>query len=413
MNDSSQPTLSLEQIERIRKSRAKRKKVTVNKTKKTVSFSQQVWSNFINAYVRATNIYDDSLNTLNRQELSERDNKSEKELLRESLTFFQSELPNIKIAINKASEIKDWSSVIDICDSLKTFYYVRTYWEDFEDTLLKSLNAAEQNNNTVAVATSYNNLGRIFRLRGKIQEGIDYALKSFEIFSNMSDRLNKAQSSFTLGFLYRNAAKWDDSIKYLKDALEFFTDGENFLLERIEALNTLGLVYKEKENCDLEKAEQLLEESQRLQEKYRINDQFLLSKTLSIFGKICIAQGKYTKAKELYERSLEIKENLKDNQGLGVCHNDLGQLCRFLKQFDEAEKHYNASLDYKRKCSSDNHSNASDNHGEGITYMELGLLYRDKEESETAILHWNNAKDKLNNESKEFQLVKHLLEKAE
>lgn len=371
---------------------------------------------FIQTYVQFTNTYDDFLDPKKRKKLSKITKKSKDKLFEEGLLRFQNEIPNIQHAIDKATDIEEWSSVIDICDSLKEFYFVRGYWEDLQKTLKIGLKAAQKDKNINAQAISHFNLARVFRLTGNIIEGIESALKSLEIFSETQDKWWQAHSCFILGFLYRNNNQWTNSIQYLGNALKLFESIPDSIIYQIEVLNILGLVYKEKENSDLDEAKNLLHKSLELQKEYEIEDSFLLSKTLSILGKIHTERKEFKEAINLCKKSLKVKEKVKDRQGLGACHNDIGKIYRLMGRFDEAYFHYNESLKYKESMSTNKSSNSKtsdDKHGKGLTHMELGLLYQDKREHRKSIENWNNALDTLNHGSREYQLVKQFLSESE
>ncbi|NJO98268.1 MAG: tetratricopeptide repeat protein [Pleurocapsa sp. CRU_1_2] len=319
--------------------------------------------------------------------------------------FFQTEIPNIKRAIKKASLKNLWSSVIDICDSLTTFYNVRTYWKDLEETLQTALNAAKNAKNELAVARIYNNIAHTFRLLGRAEEGIDYGSNSYKIFCSLKDIQGEAESSYTLGYLYRSVGNWEESIKAFEHCLSLFKLFEDFVGEA-GALDGLGQVYTKQENID--KAEEVLQKSLKLKEE-KVKDPFEISKSLNNLGKVYKTKGNLKKAKELFERSLKIKNELRDNQGLGVCYNEIGEVYRLMGNFEEAFEQFQKSLDIKKKVSASNFSKSSDNHGEGLTLMNLGLLYKDKGEKEKAIISWKNALEKLNNYSPEFKQVEEWL----
>lgn len=364
-------------------------------------FYEKSIDNFVQTYVNETNSYDDYLNPRKRIKLANKLQKTEEDLERECLDFFQTEIPNIKKAIKKASIKEKWLSIIDICDSLTTFYNVRTYWEDLEETLQTALNAAKNAKNELAEARIYNNIGHTFRLLGKAKEGIDYALNSNKIFGSLKDIQGKAESSYTLGYLYRSVGNWEESIKAFENCLSIFKQLGDFVGEA-GALDGLGQVYTKQENLD--KAEEALQKSLRIKEK-EIRDLFQISITLNNLGKVYKQKRKLKEALELFSKSLDIKKELGDNQGLGVCYNEIGEVYRLMKNFDKALAQYEKSLDIKKKISTSDFSRISDNHGEGLTLMNIGLLYKDKGEQEKAILYWQNALEKLNNYSPEFKKV--------
>ncbi|MEM7554353.1 MAG: tetratricopeptide repeat protein [Cyanobacteria bacterium P01_A01_bin.84] len=369
--------------------------------KEMLTAYEELVPRFIETYVVETNSYDDYLNPKKRAKLANNYRKKEEDLERECLDFFQTEISNIKRAIEKAKLKKQWSSIIDICDSLITFYNVRTYWEDLEETLQTALNAAKKAKNELAVARIYNNIAHTFRLLGKAKDGISYGSNSYEIFCSLEDMQGEAESSYILGYLYRSVGNWEESIKSFEHCLSLFKYLKDFVGEA-GALDGLGQVYTKQKNLD--KAEKVLQESLKIKEE-KVKDLFQTSITLNNLGKVYKNKEKLEEAKQLFERSLEIKNILGDNQGLGVCYNELGDVYRLMKNFEESWNQFQKSLDIKKKISASNSSKISDSHGEGLTLMNIGLWYQDRNEPEKAILYWRNALEKLNNYSPEFSQV--------
>ncbi|NEO51773.1 MAG: tetratricopeptide repeat protein [Okeania sp. SIO3B5] len=373
------------------------------------SIYERLIPSFIKTYLDETNIKDDYLNPKLRSKLANEFNRSEEELEREGLDFFQAELPNIKRAIKKADSKKQWSSIIDICDSLITFYNVRTYWEDLEETLQTALTAAKKDKNKVAEARIYNNIAHTSRLLGRAKEGIDYGLNSYDIFCSLKNTEGKAESSYTLGYLYRSLGEWEDSIKYFENCLSLFKQLEDFVGEA-GALDGLGQVYTKQENLD--EAEKVLEESLRIKEE-KVGDRFQISITLNNLGKVYKIKGNLEKAKNLFERSLKIKQQIEDRQGQGVSYNELGVIYRLMKDYKQALEYFEKSLDIKKEVSSSGTGKATDNHGEGLTFMEIGTLYEETDKHEKALINWKNALEKLNNYSPEFTRVTNYIKSLE
>jgi tetratricopeptide (TPR) repeat protein len=360
---------------------------------------------FIQTLVNLSNECDDYLNSRLRKKLAEHFNRSEQDLEREALEFFQDELPNLKRAIDEAYSKSEWLSVIDICDSLIIFFNVRTYWEELEETLKIALNASQKSKNKLAEARVLNNLGHTFRLLGHAKDGINQSLQSIEIFKELQDQRGKAEALYTIGYLYRSVGNWEESIKSFNQCLSLFEHLED-LVGKAGALDGLGQVYTKQ--LSLDKAEEVLQESLKIKEE--IGDRFQLSITCNNLGKVYVQKGKLEEAEKLFRKSLAIKLEIGDRQGQGVSFNELGEVFRLKGEFEQALEYYQKSLKVKKQVAASESSAISDNHGEGLTWMNIGLLFRDKGEIEQAIIHWKHASEKLNPYSPELEQVQLWLE---
>ena len=59
---------------------------------------------------------------------------------------------------------------------------------------------------------------------------------------------------------------------------------------------------------------------------------------------LTVISGSYGKAEKLYEKSLQIKEDLDDQRGVAVTLCQLGMIRMYQGDYEEAEKLYNKSL---------------------------------------------------------------------
>jgi len=92
--------------------------------------------------------------------------------------------------------------------------------------------------------------------------------------------------------------------------------------------------------------------------------------------KLC-NEGKWTKALEYYEKSLEIYQELGDKQGILISYFDLGSLYQDKGEWDKALEFYEKSLEIYQEL--------GDKQGTSACYNNLGLLYQDKGEWDKAL----------------------------
>ena len=356
-----------------------------------------IWNRAIS---RDANTFDDYLNPRIRKGISERSGELEQELELQALTFFQSELSALRIAIDNSFATEDWLCAIDICDSLVIFFNLRTYWEELESTLQTALEAARLSKTLLAEGRILNNLGHTFRLLGRARQGIKYCGQSVEIFDQLDNLRGKAESMYTLGYLYRSVGQWPDSIQNFQDSLSLFED-LNDMVGKAGALDGLGQVYTKQ--GDFLKAKQSLENSLALKEE--LGDRFQISITCNNLGKVYVKQGNLNEAETLFFRSLAIAQERNNMQGQGVSFNELGEIYRLKGDFEKALRFYSSSLKVKDQISVSSNSGLSDKHGKGLTYMNMGCLYEDQEDIEQAIFYWEKALEHLNDYSPEFVKV--------
>lgn len=146
-------------------------------------------------------------------------------------------------------------------------------------------------------------------------------------------------------------------------------------------LNNVGMAYSDQDDLDnaayyLEKAMALAEDKELLNELYRTN--------LNL-GNVRLDQGRPEEALQLYRKAVEINNITRpDTPPVQVLYN-LGRLYHRLERFEEAENHFNESLDFSRERGI----------REGIYFNNQGLgrLKVDLGESAAASVHFNEARE--------------------
>ena len=342
---------------------------------------------------------------------------SQDNLEKQALDFFQTELNNIKLAISYAKEEQQWKRIIEIGESLQRFLKIRTYWQDLQEIQNDAILAAKESGERLKEAHLLNQFAELQRLLGKAKEGVDECEESLRIFQQLNNEYGEAKALYTLGYLNRSLGNWEKSAEAFEGSLKLLITIETSQTEDVEedvaeALDGLGLVYTAQGK--LESAKEVLLQSLALKEK--LNNRFSISKTISILGKVYIElylnQNQLDflmEAKILFEKSLEIKQELQDLQGKGTCLNELGRVHRLMGNYDKALEYFNKSLNAKKQVAYKGNG-ASDKHGEGLTYMEIGLLYKDRGEKQKAKNAFQKALDYLNFYAPQYEDVSKILQ---
>ena len=359
----------------------------------------------VKTYLEMSQEYDDYLNTKVQNAPDQTLAQTLQNLEDKALDFFQTELSNIKLAINYAVEAQQWQPIIDISQNLRRFLNIRTYWQELEEIQKYALEASQLSGNIFAKANILNQLGEIDRLRGRAKEGVIKCEESKKVFQSLNDKYGEAKASYNLGYLNRSLGKFENSAKSFGEALSLFRNVEKTgnidVREDIaDSLDGLGQAYEKQ--GELDKAEEALRESLKIKEK--LNNRFKRSISLNNLGKIYTQKNLLEEAKLTFEECLKIKLEIFDSQGEGTSLNELGKVHRLMGDYDRALDYYIRSLEVKEKVSI-NAGSTPDKHGQGLTYMEMGFLYEETGEKETTRNYFKLALDHLNDYSPEFKKI--------
>ncbi len=213
---------------------------------------------------------------------------------------------------------------------------------DLCDKVLATSDLPNKRNILLAKAGCFNNMGYIYQNLGHIQTSLDYYHKGLKIQEQLNDKKGIALSFNNIGFVYQTGHDATNALEYYKKSLalrEEIDDKKGIG----ESLNNLGFLYRSygDPKCNLP-----------------VKDS-------------CIKQGMY-KALYFYSKSLAIKEETKDEVGIGVTLNNIGGIHRALGDYDKALDFFNKSLAIREK--------QNDKAGLAINLNNIGVTYKAKKD---------------------------------
>jgi tetratricopeptide (TPR) repeat protein len=210
------------------------------------------------------------------------------------------------------------------------------------DKNLPTANATEKRAFLSYKASACNNIGYIYQNQGDVKRALEYYHKGLKIQEEISDKKGLAQSLNNIGFIYQNLNDLQKTLDYYNRSLAIREEiGDKRGIG--ESLNNLGLVYR----------------------KY--GDPFCKSQIKDA----CMQSG-VQKALEYYLRSLKIKEEIKDQNGIGISYNNLGGVYSFLGDYEKALEYFNKSLDLRKQ--------SNDKQGMSIALNNIGSTYFKKKD---------------------------------
>jgi CHAT domain-containing protein/Tfp pilus assembly protein PilF len=247
------------------------------------------------------------------------------------------------------------------------------------DYFQRSLKMAEEVNDKKLIGNALNNIGVVNRDQGNYGRALEYFEKSLTVSEALGDKLAISLALNNVGTIHGSQGNQSQALEYFQRALKL-GEAANDKGMIANALNNIGLTYYR--NRDYPRALDFYQQSLALREQ--LKDQRGAALTLNNIGIIHREQGDYKRALDYYQQSLAIREKLDDQIGtanvlthIGVLHYlqgdyqqalelsnrvidtatrlvspeilwrgyDLaGRAHTSLKQFDEAEKDLNNSI---------------------------------------------------------------------
>jgi predicted ATPase len=181
----------------------------------------------------------------------------------------------------------------------------------------------------------YESLGDIYYL---IRD-FDVSITSYSEALKLADGNKKAELLAKIGGLLERSGRYDESLKFCQNSY------------------------------DLVKGQNSKEEALALQN----------------FGNVLLFQKKYDEALKYYEMSLQIREKIGDDQGIGACHNNIGLVHYGKAEYNEALEHLNKSLVLRKQL--------NDQEGIAATLSNIGAVYQMTGEPDKAREYYSQSEE--------------------
>ncbi len=190
--------------------------------------------------------------------------------------------------------------------------------------LRKGLEYAIQENDSVEIGYSYNNLGDVYYLTGNTPLAFEYSQKSIDYFEKLKNNRGIAYSYINLGVVYRYEKEFELSLNYFNKAIELRQNDE-FNTGIASALLEVGRTYYAMK--DLEQALEYFTRSLELHR--RINNIKYTAFSLNGIGDVYYTQGRYSEALKMYDAALKL--NTEKSHEYGIVDDRLGKALVYSK----------------------------------------------------------------------------------
>ncbi len=265
----------------------------------------------------------------------------------EDFDALEAEKNNVLRAIDVASTLEDWPSVILIRSPLNEFLDLRGYWDEAIRTGEQALVAARHSEIENLIATWTHNLATMRQRRVELESARLLYNESLEIKRRLGDQNGVASTLYQLAMLAQDQGDIEESQRLYTESLEISKQlGNQWGIALIS--QELGRLAQKQ--GEVEKARRLHNETLGIAQ--RLGDQSLISISLNHLAVLAQKQGEVEKARLLYNESLEIKKKLGDQNGIAVTLLRLGTLAIVENNKVEAARLFRESLDIFEKLKS-------------------------------------------------------------
>jgi serine phosphatase RsbU (regulator of sigma subunit)/Tfp pilus assembly protein PilF len=168
-----------------------------------------------------------------------------------------------------------------------------------------------------------------------------------------------------------------DSGYYYAQLMYDFASKKNLKKYMAAALTTQGVSFAVRSNH----GKAIIYFNKSLEVRREISDNEGIANCLNNLGMIYKEQGNYSKSIDYFTQSLKIRDKIKDELGIGSSLNNIGLIYDEQNDYEQALKYYVRSLKIFEKI--------KDKRGIAIAYNNLGMIFKKKGDYKKALEYYN------------------------
>ena len=240
------------------------------------------------------------------------------------------------------------------------------------------------------VATSYNNLGIVYRNLGQYNEAKEHYEKAVIIRKKIFGEEHAAVATTynNLGIVYQDLGQYNEAKEHYEKAVII---NKKIFGEEHAAVatsyNNLGGVSQDLGQYN--EAKEHYEKALIIRKKIFGEEHADVAGSYNNLGIVYQDLGQYNEAKEHYEKAVIINKKIfgEEHAAVATSYNNLGGVSQDLGQYNEAKEHYEKALIIRKKIFGEEHADVAASYNNlGIVYQDLGQYNEAKEYHEKAVI---------------------------
>ncbi len=211
---------------------------------------------------------------------------------------------------------------------------VNYYLDEYEDGLARmdsSKMIFEKENNSKGLGYSYNTTGEIYTIMGNYRDALKALFESLKYFTSIEDNVGMARVNNNIGLIHYYQKNYDESLKYFRQALKTADETRTG-----DASLYIGRVYVDMNNFT--EAKKYLYKAQEIGMKNE--DNYIVSDYYYLMGRIDAFYGETDLALSELLKSLDMKNEIEDSQGIALVCVQAGNLFILKKEPMMALKYF-------------------------------------------------------------------------
>ncbi|TAL70160.1 MAG: tetratricopeptide repeat protein [Bacteroidetes bacterium] len=217
-----------------------------------------------------------------------------------------------------------------------------------DESFKHALNLYNKLKDEYGIASSKNNLGRVYTKTGKYKDALVNLIQANELSKQNNYQDIFCKSSYHIGSLYDKFNDISQALKYYSISLEKAKENKNNDMI-ISILNNIGNVYYGISNYS--KALQYYSDALNnyCSESDLSNREMLYNNIANIYFDL----SKFDEAENYYNKSFNIVSQLNDSLSIGISYLNLANIYSKINKLSEAKDYYFKSIDIFKKAGAD------------------------------------------------------------
>ncbi len=229
-------------------------------------------------------------------------------------------------------ELNDRRSAGVVINRNGLVHFERGQYPEALEWLLRGLSISEELGNREGIATSLDSLGNVYRAQGAYSRALDAFQRSFELRKDIGDQYAVAESENNIGLVHFSQGDYQLAIDAFKRGLR--VSGEAGVAKGLEPEALFNIGAAAWRLGEKERALANFRESLAIADREALRT--ISGMNLDALGQAAATQGRPEEAEKLLQRSLAIREELKDQGGVVQTLNGLASLRISTRRYDDA-----------------------------------------------------------------------------
>ncbi len=253
---------------------------------------------------------------------------------------YDSSLNFYEAALDISLKNKNEKNIAFSLNGIGKNYYLNGKFEKALEHYEKALQIWKKSKNYLGISDTLNLIGSIHDYNGRHQKALEYYKKSYQGYLKTNDKSGMCKASFNIANSYCTVDNINKSLEFQEISFKLSKSINNTVMQGYN-YNLRGIIYSN--SYKAQEAYALFKKSLKIRKD--LGDQEGIATLYRNIGVVYMIMGLLKQAINYFNRSLLICENIGYYLGILDCYENLGKTYRMMGIYDKSVEYYNKSLE--------------------------------------------------------------------